>query len=58
MHHNGVALPTTNRLLDNDADLTEDFIHRLLLSAYLWILGLVTLARRLVRHVNLLTLVI
>jgi hypothetical protein len=43
---------------DNDADLTEDFIHRLLLSASLWIPSLLTLTRLLVRNFNRLTLVI
>jgi hypothetical protein len=58
MHHNGVALHTTNRMLDTEADVADDFIHRLLLSASLWSLMRLTLTRLLVRHLNRIALII
>jgi hypothetical protein len=58
MYQNVVALHATDRRLDKDADLTEDFIRRLFLIASLRIQVLVTLARLLVRDFNLLTTVI
>ena len=58
MDQNIVALHTTNRMLDKDADLTQGFIHSLLLFASLRARILFTLARFLVRYFNLITTVI
>jgi hypothetical protein len=58
MHQNGVALHTTNRMLDKDADLAQGFIHRLLRSASCWLRVLLTLTRLLIRNVKLIKMVI
>src|SRR5262249_14373919 len=58
MHQNVVALHTTNRMLNKDADLAQSFIHRLLRSASWWLRVLLTLTRLLIRNVKLIKLVI
>jgi hypothetical protein len=58
MHQNVVALHTTNRMLDKDADLAQGFIHRLLRSASCWLRVLLTLTRLLIRNVKLIKMVI
>ena len=58
MHQNGVALHTTNRMLDKKADLAQGFLHRLLRSASGWLRVLLTLTRLLMRNVKLLKMVI
>jgi len=58
MDQNVVALHATDRMLDKDTDLTEGFMRRLLLFASLRARILFTLARLLVRDVNLIATVI
>src|SRR5207245_10416927 len=58
MPHNGVALHSTNRMLDKKADLAPGFLHRLLRSASGWLRVLLTLTRLLMRNVKLLKMVI
>jgi hypothetical protein len=58
MHQNGVALHTTYRRLDKDADVTQGFIDRLLRSASCCLRGLLTLPRLLIRNVKLSKMVI
>jgi hypothetical protein len=53
MHQDVVALHTTNRMLDKDADLAQGFIHRLLRSTSCWVRVLLTLTRLLIRNVKL-----
>ena len=58
MHQNVVALHTTNRMLDKDADVAQSFIHRLLRRASCWLRVLLTLTRLLIRNVQLIKMVI
>ena len=58
MHQNVVALHTTNRMLDKDADLAQGFIYRLLRSASCCLRVLLTLTRLLIRNVKLIKMVI
>ena len=58
MHQNVVALHTTNRLLDKDADVAQGFIHRLLRSASCWLRVLLTLTWLLIRNGKLIKMVI
>jgi hypothetical protein len=58
MHQNVVALHTTNRMLDKDADLAQGFIDRLLRSASCCLRVLLTLTRLLIRNVKLSKMVI
>jgi hypothetical protein len=58
MDQNIVTLHATDRMLDKDADVTQGFMHSLLLFASLRARILFTLARLLVRDFNLLSLVI
>jgi hypothetical protein len=53
MHQNVVALHTTYRMLDKDADLAQGFIDRLLRSASCCLRVLLTLTRLLIRNVKL-----
>lgn len=58
IHQNVVTLHATNGMLDKEADSTSGFIRGFLLFAQLGIRGFFTLARLLVRHLNLITTVI
>ena len=58
LYQNVVALHTTDRMLDKDADLTEGFISSLLLFVSLRARMLFPLARLLVRDFNLISTVI
>ena len=58
MHQNVVALHTTNRLLDKDADVAQGVIHRLLRSASCWLRVLLTLTWLLIRNGKLIKMVI
>ena len=58
MDQNVVSLHATDRMLDKDTDVTEGFIRRLLLFVSLRARMLFTLARLLVRDVNLIATVI
>ncbi len=58
MHQNVGALHATDRMLDEDADLTDGFIRRFLLVASVRARILFTLARLLVRDFNQIATVI
>jgi hypothetical protein len=58
MHQNVVALHTTYRMLDKDADLAQGFIDRLVRSASCCWRVLLTLTRLLIRNVKLIKMVI
>ncbi len=58
MYQNVVALHATDRMLDEDADLTDGFIRRFLLVASVRARILFTLARLLVRDFNQIATVI
>jgi hypothetical protein len=58
MYQNVVALHATDRMLDKDSDLTSDFIRRLLFFASSRARILFTLARLLMRDVNLLSTIV
>jgi hypothetical protein len=58
MGQNAVALHVPDRMLDQDTDLPDGFIRRLLLFASLRARRLFTLARLLVRDGNLIATVI
>ena len=58
MDQNVISIQATDRMLDKDTDLTESFIRSLLLFVSLRARMLFTLARLLVRDVNLIATVI
>ena len=58
MHQHVVALHTTYRMLDKDADLAQGFLDRLLRRASCCVRVLLTLTRLLIRHVKRIKMVI